>query len=204
VTDTINRTGLVSHPTPSVMANHAEDVAKRVRKDGHQVIRRATVLAARGLPNNTAGSGSRGSDSTSPTERAVGLSGDDGNATPPDAEWHDVDADLARLHRNWWALGTQILAMYDRIQSHASDNDVIPAGAGPCACGCSKTCDPRKDPEDRLKSTLHPTCYRRYHRWRSTNPNTRLSDFIDASYLERGETRAQPVAGPRTNDEDAA
>jgi hypothetical protein len=58
---------------------------------------------------------------------------------------------------------------------------------------------PRKrGPEDRLKAGLHPTCYRRWLRWRSAyaEHNPRLSDFIDKCYVERGETRARPVAPP--------
>jgi hypothetical protein len=75
-TEIINTMRLASHPTPAVLANHGRDVAKRIAEHGAQTILRASVLAARGLPSNTAGSGSRSSDPTSSTERAAGVAGD--------------------------------------------------------------------------------------------------------------------------------
>jgi hypothetical protein len=165
-TEVINHMRLAHHPTPAVLANHGRDVAARIREHGPQVILRAAVLAARGLPANTAGNGSRGSDPTSSTERAAGASGDGDdehdppmNLTPPNSEWLNIDVELAQLHRDWWRIGVQLLAAYDRIQSQGSDDDPIPAGTGSC-----RRCDlfwrpTAEKPNNRIRSSYGPCCY---------------------------------------------
>jgi hypothetical protein len=81
------------------------------------------------------------------------------------------------------------------VDSHATTDDVVAPGTGECGCGCGRSCNPRKrGPNDRLKAGLHPTCHRRWLRWRSDYPGVTITDFLDACYLERGETRAKPVA----------
>ena len=158
-TEVINAMRLANHPTPAVLANHGRDVAQRIRDHGPQTILRAAVLAARGLPSNTAGNGSRSSDPTSSTERAAGLSGDDGDPTPPDSEWLGIDATLAQLHRDWWRIGVQLLATYDRIQSQGGDDDEIPAGTGSCR-RCDTFWRPTAEkPNDRIRSSYGPCCY---------------------------------------------
>lgn len=150
---------------------------------------RSDRLAARGWPASVTGDGSgvRSTSTSSPTERA--------------AEWTDPFADandrlavyLTRMRTDLLA----VLAIAAIVDSHASDNDVVPPGSGACQCGCGHICNPRKDPEDRLKSKLAPSCHRRFVRWRNEYPGVTVSDYVDACYRERGETRAQPVAGPR-------
>ena len=179
VTDIVHRMGLVTHPTPSVIADAAETVAKRVRRDGTQTIRQASVLAARGLRAATGGIAA--SDPTTPVERAVGLAGDGNdndppfNLTPADRDLHGIDAELARLHRQWWAIGDQLEALYDRIQSHATDDDPIPAGTGSCR-RCNQFWRPTADkPEDRIKSGYGAPCC--YMKWvRAGRPDKTLFD----------------------------
>jgi hypothetical protein len=152
---------------------------------------RTARLAARGWPTSTIGDGSgvRSTSTSSTTERAAAI------AEPFTAVHGKLDVHLARRHTEVLA----VLAIAAVIDSHASDDDVVPAGTGECACGCGRTCNPRKNPDNRLKAGLHPSCHRRWLRWRSAYPGVTWSDFIDACYLERGETRARPVAGPRAS-----
>lgn len=169
-TEVINTMRLASHPTPAVLANGGRDVANRIRTHGPQVILRAAVLAARGLPTNTAGSGARSSDPTSSTERAAGASGDGNdhdppiNLTPPDSEWHGIDATLAQLHRDWWRIGVQLAAVYDRVLATGTDDDPIPAGTGSCR-RCDTFWRPTAErPNDRIRSGYGPCCYFRWVR----------------------------------------
>lgn len=158
-TEVINTMRLASHPTPAVLANHGRDVAKRISEHGAQTILRSSVLATRGLPSNTAGGGGRSSDPTSSTERAAGLSGDDGEATPPDSEWLGIDATLAQLHRDWWRIGVQLLSAYDRILATGSEDDPVPAGTGSCR-RCDTFWRPSAEkPNDRIRSGYGPCCY---------------------------------------------
>jgi hypothetical protein len=153
---------------------------------------RTSRLAARGWPNTTTGDGSgiRSTATGSSTERA---------ALTPD-EYTRLNERASRHLDQLRAELVAILSIAHIVDSHGTDDDIVPPGTGECACGCGKTCDPRRrGPEDRLKAGLHPSCHRRWLRWRSTYPGVRMSDFIDACYRERGETRAQPVAEPRAS-----
>lgn len=150
---------------------------------------RTERLAARGWPASVVGDGSgvRSTTSSSSVERA---------ATTV-SQFAGLDEQLTATMAELRAKVVAVLAIAAIVDSHGSDDDVVPPGTGECGCGCGKSCDPRRrGPEDRLKSGLHPTCHRRWLRWRATYPGVTISDFLDACYRERGETRARPVAPP--------
>jgi len=160
----------VHHPAPAIIAGQLEALAKQLRVNGDQAKLWATVLAARGYPTATLGSGARSSDTTTTVERAVGLSGDTGALTPPDGPWNGVDADLAWSMRLVWLTSTQLDVLMARLLAHASDDDPIPAGTGPCTFkGCEHFCNPRKNPNDRIKRGYCPSHYWRW--WHLGRPD---------------------------------
>jgi len=153
------------HPAVTVIANQLEALAKQLRVNGDQAKLWANILSARGYPTATLGSGARSSDTTTSTERAVGLSGDTGPLTPPDAAWNGVDGELARYLRLLWLTASQVDVLMVRLLAHASDDDPIPGGTGPCAIRhCEHFCNPRKDDNDHLRRGLCPTHYKRWTR----------------------------------------
>lgn len=150
-------------------------------------------LAARGWPTAVVGdgTGSRSTTTSTPVERAA-------------LGWSEF-ADLSdRLNLHLPKLQAElaaIIAIAAVVDSRGSDDDVVPAGTGHCACGCGTKCDPRKNPANRLRSNLAPRCYSRWRRWRAAYPGVTMSDYLDACYKDRGESRAKPVAPaaePRT------
>jgi len=158
------------HPAPTVIANQLEALAKQLRVNGDQAKLWATVLAARGYPSATLGNGARSSDTTTTVERAVGLSGDTGPLTPPDGPWNGVDGDLARYLRLLWLTASQVDVLMVRLLAHASDDDPIPPGTGPCTYkGCEHFCNPRKNPNDRIKRGYCPAHFLRW--WRLGQPD---------------------------------
>lgn len=150
---------------------------------------KAKLLASRGLPASTlGGSGGRSSDTTSSTERNAGLTGPDGDLTPP--RFAGVDEKLAELVAVLHLSAGELSSMARTISAHASDEDAVRPGQGPCGDGCGHVCKPWKDPEDRLRSNLAPKCYRAWLRWRAEyteqyGPLT-VADFVTARRRERG------------------
>lgn len=149
---------------------------------------RTERIAARGWPTSTIGDGSgvRSTTTASSVERA---------ATTTD-EFAGLDEKLTATLAELRIKVIAVLAIAAIVDSHGSDDDVVPAGTGHCGCGCGTKCDPRRRPGNRLRSGLAPACYRRWLRWRAQYPGVTLSDYIDACYKERGESRARPVAPP--------
>jgi hypothetical protein len=147
---------------------------------------RCDRLAARGWPASVVGDGSgvRSTGVSSSTEHAAGV-------VDPFAALNDrAGVLLPRLRTDLLAL----LAIAAIVDSHGSDDDVVPPGTGECACGCGRRCDPRRNPANRLRAGLAPACYQRWRRWRAEYPGVTISDYLDACARERGETRARPVA----------
>lgn len=179
----------MNHPPIAQLAAHLRDVAKLL--DTHDSHNRADAInakcrcvecrarllgsGARGFPTGTLGdgTGSRGSDNTSSTERAAGLLAD-----RPDP-WATIDEDLDRQLRTLWHEGLRTATLIDRIVAHAPDDDPIPAGTGPCTIRtCETVCRPTgKDLENRLKSGLCPTCYRAWARYLKANPTAALVEW---------------------------
>lgn len=147
---------------------------------------RTERLAARGWPVGVAGDGSgvRSTTTGSSVERALTV------IDPLDGLGERVGPMLLDLRIQLFS----VLALAAVVDSHAGDDDVVPGGTGHCACGCGTKCDPRKNPSNRLRSNLAPACYQRWRRWREAYPGVTISDFLDACYRERGESRAKPVA----------
>jgi len=143
-----------STPRPETIARLMRKLADRMDDQGDKVVRRAPILAARGWPTSTNGAeGGRSSDATSSTERSAL------NPGPFDG----VDERLRNQLRVAFWVSMEIHASFDLIMAHASDDDPVPAGTGPCqVVGCDHVCNPRKNPNDRLRSGY---CRRHYNRW---------------------------------------
>lgn len=173
----------IRHPSPKQLAKHLSQAKKLLDDKGGLALDRAELLASRGYPSSTNGNGSRSSDPTSSTERAVGLSGDDGDASPPDREWIGFDD---RLRNRMQAVEQALLDLEGDIAkalAHDNDADPLPPGTGYCACGCEHYCSPKQNgDEDRLKNLLAPKCHRAFLRWRQTigNPSAPSADYCTA------------------------
>jgi len=155
----------VRAPHPTVLAQALEQTARILRTHGTQAQRMATLLAARGYPTSTLGNGTRSSDTTTSTERAIGLAGPDGPLTPPDPGWIGVDDKLANEGRALLRAAINHASLVTRILAHASDDDPLPAGIGYCQHPeCDHLCDPRKNPDDRLRSNYCPMHHKRWVR----------------------------------------
>jgi hypothetical protein len=175
----------VNHPPLETLADHLRDVAKQLdRHAGHDRTRNLNgtcrcldCLAQRlgtghiGWPTTTLGdgTGARSSDHTSTTERAV---------LDPDP-WSTIDIELAQALRTIWHHGLTTLTLIDRITAHAPDDDPIPAGTGPCTIRtCDTTCRPTgKNPDNRLRSGLCPTCWKAWARHLKTHPTATLVEW---------------------------
>jgi hypothetical protein len=132
----------------------------RLADEGDRAIRSAAILAARGWPTTTNGTDRRSADTTTSTERA---------ALEP-GPWDDVDNRLARQLRLLFATVMQTHATFDLVATHVCTDsdcdicaDIVPGGTGRCAVdGCDHTCNPRKNPNDRLRAGF---CPRHHKRW---------------------------------------
>jgi len=144
---------------------------------------RAHTYAAQGYPSHTLGDGgSRGSDTTSSTERAA-------LATPI----------FAALGSNFeialGALGIQLAIVENltaTVMAHASDDDPIPAGQGPCVVStCDHVCNPRKNQDDVRRKGLCPACHQSMLRYLRRNTGHTRQQFIA--------WRAKALTSDRTN-----
>lgn len=157
---TLDTIGLVAHPKPKVLAQQLRALATLLENDGPQATRVATVLAARGFPAGTMGdgTGSRGSDPTSSTERAAGVTQDTRPADIKQGRHAGVDHRLAKLLRLVWKTGLDIETLVVDLLAHGDDVDLVPAGTGDCAC-CKRFVRPTAErPHDRLRSGLCDAC----------------------------------------------
>jgi len=145
---------------------------------------RAHTYAARGYPSSTIGDGgSRGSDTTSSTERAA-------LANPI----------FAALGSNFevalGALGVQLTIVENltlTVLAHASDDDPIPAGQGPCVVPtCDHVCNPRKNWDDRRRAGLCPACHQSLLRYQRRNPGHDRQQFVAWRTKALASDRTQP------------
>jgi len=98
--------------------------------------------------------------------------------------WAGIDEHLARAERLLWSTASLVERYHAQLMACAPDDDPIPAGTGPCVLKlCEHFCNPRKNPNDRLKRGLCPTHYKLWQR--SGNPGL---EWLD-QYL-RGEGAA--------------
>lgn len=167
---------MIRHPKLSVIAKQLRHLADTLDDEGAKAITRAAVLAARGYPTSTGGTGVNGSRSTtSSVERAAGLPGNNHGLTPP--PYAGIDERLAKLLRVIWDAAIRTDNTIAEINHHASDDDKIPAGTGHCDA-CDQFCRPTaRNPDFRLRSRLCPTHYHAWRRWRQTNPGCTTDQF---------------------------
>lgn len=172
----------MNHPPLEQLADHLRAVAKLLDQHANHDRTRALNGTCRclncrarrlgtdslGWPTATLGdgTGARTSDPTSSVERA---------AIDPD-RWATIDTDLTRALRTIWHDGLTLLTLTDHITAHASDDDPVPAGTGPCTIRtCDTTCKPSgKNPDNRLRSGLCPACWTAWQRHLRKNPDTTL------------------------------
>ncbi len=174
---------MIRHPAPSIIAKQLRHLADTLDDEGPRAITRAQVLASRGYPTSTGGMGVNGgrSDTTS-TERAAGLPGNDRGLTPPD--YADIDDTLAKLLRVLWDAALRTENTIGSINSHASDDDPVPAGTGWCQA-CDLLVRPTaKKPDFRLRSGFCPADYHAWRRWRTHYPDCTIDQFIYTRWLQ--------------------
>jgi hypothetical protein len=148
---------------------------------------RAQTYASAGYPSRTIGDGGgRSSDHTSSTERA-------GTTR---ALFADLDYDLARALDALDDTLAPAEGLVARILAHASDDDIVPAGTGPCVVStCDHLCNPRKNLHDRLRSGLCPSCHQAWIRYRRRTPHADRQGFLTWRTRElKPETRTQAKA----------
>lgn len=175
----------VRHPKLNVIAKQLRHLADTLDDEGPRAIDRAAVLSTRGFPASASGASvtfAGGGSTSSSTERAAGLVGDDGPATPP--KYAGLDERLAKLLRVVYVTCVQIEETVGRVNSHADDSDPVPAGTGPCIA-CGLFCRPTKDrPSFRRRERLCPADYTAWRRYRTAYPDAQLDEFIHARWQE--------------------
>lgn len=153
---------LVHHPSLWAIAQHLHEVASLLEDNGKHdrnavpcrcIPCRAQLLSARGWPATVTSDGSRSSDTTSSTERAV--------VSPPLPAFIGIDERIAKHLRVLWLAGLNVQADVRNVLAHGSDDDQLPAGSGECP-RCGHFCRPDRKYEDRIKSGLCPSCHRRW------------------------------------------
>lgn len=146
----VARIGLPAHPDPATIATALEAAAKALRSRAFKALDMASVLAAKGYSARTIGDGgSRGTDTTSSTERL---------ASQPD-RWDAVDHAYAALLRGGWMTALRMQSVTDELVRHASDDDPTPIGQGECRA-CARFVKRIADrPSYRLRSGLCPSCF---------------------------------------------
>lgn len=167
----------VRHPSLWSIAQHLRDVAQVLDTHGRHDRTEAAagrcrclpcaaqLLAARGWPASTMsdGTGSRTADSTSSTERAVGLGGGDRGPLvpplPPLPMFAGIDERLAKHLYLLWQVGLRIQTDARNVLAHADKDDTLPAGSGECG-RCGRFCRPDQKQGDRIKAGYCGACYR--------------------------------------------
>lgn len=171
--------GLPSHPEPAVIADALEEAAKEIRSKMLRAKDMASVLAAKGYSAQTLGDGgSRGSDTTSSTERH----------SARHERWEAADYAYAQMLRTAWLSAHRATAQTRELLRHADDVDPTPAGQGECrACARFVRRDPNRS-SDRIISGLCQTCYRAWHRYMKAGGPMLWSDWVATrreGYTER-------------------
>ena len=136
----------------------------------------AELLAARGFPSSTLGTGSRSSDTTSSTERAAGVLSDSRHPHLP--RHADLDVTLAARLRALRYDAGEVAALVVELRSHDTTADPRPAGTGDCqGCGTFVLADPEKG--RRIRSGLGPACYAAWLRWQQAGKGDRSAFLTD-------------------------
>lgn len=149
--------GLPKHPEPTMIAKALREAADAIDDHAMRAIGMARNLAAKGYSASTLGDGgSRGTDTTSSTERHALHDGSH--------RWDKADRAYALALQGSWRNALHVRSMTDELLRHASDADPLPAGTGECKA-CARFCRPDKGQGDRLRSGLCQTCYRAWNRY---------------------------------------
>lgn len=161
--------GLPSHPDPNTIAKALEEAAKALRSAQFRAIDMASTLAAKGYSARTLGDGgSRGTDTTSSTERL---------ASQRD-RWDAADFVYATLLRTVWQDALATTAQTHELLRHASDVDPTPAGQGECRA-CSRFVKRNANRSSyRLVSGLCPTCYQAWRRYAASDGPDQWSTWV--------------------------
>lgn len=177
---TVRSIGLPSHPDPATMAAVGEEAAKAIRSKTLLATDMASTLAAKGYSARTLGDGgSRGTDTTSSTERL---------ASRPANRWDAADHAYAAALRDFWRAGLAVIAQTDELLRHASDIDPTPAGTGECRA-CARFVRPTKQRSSfRLRSGLCPSCFGAWSNYRGQGGSMLWSEWVSRrreSFTER-------------------
>lgn len=167
----------VRHPAPATIGDYLQHLGRLlVAEQRHEpratrcgcIECAASVLAAHGWPASTIGDGRGNGGELTPVEAAA----------VSEPLFPGLDLELARALRTLWASARLVEDKIALIRAHGSDSEKM-AGRGPCL-RCPHSCDPKKNPNDRLRSGLCPRCDTAWHRWKRDRPNPMRSDFIRA------------------------
>lgn len=196
----------VAHPAPRIIASQLRDLAAQLDQCAPHDRRQADVglcrcldcaaelLAARGWPPGTLGSGSRSADTTSSTERAAGVNSDTTELVRD--EYAILHEDLAKHLRLIWSSAGRLVHLIGTVRSQAPTDDPVPVGTGHCVA-CTRFCRPdARRPDNRLKAGLCPACWASWMRWRRTHPAGIRSDFITWRKAELSGQQAEPLPDP--------
>ena len=176
-----------AHPAPTVIAKLLRQVAddleqprrrcahrgdctpacRRPMPAGDLALELTALLADRGWPTSTLGTGVAGSSDDTSTERA---------ALDPDRLAH-LHARLTHRLRRIWADAVDIQGTLAEALAHADDADPIPAGRGHCLA-CTRFCV--GDGNDRLRGGWCHACVEAWRRWLARQPvgMGQRSDFV--------------------------
>ena len=81
--------------------------------------------------------------------------------------WHNIDHRYAQLLRLIWTTTLQLEQLTADLLAHATTDDPTPAGLGNCEA-CDHFCNPKRNPDDRLKAKLCPACHTDWTRKKTT------------------------------------
>jgi hypothetical protein len=152
-------------PTPAILAKLLRDLAGTIEADGKRALVMLELLAARGWPNATLGDGGASNGAsllvvdadTGPDGERVPVTSTEAAALHAD-RWAGKDTELRKLTRHLAHVALRVDALIHDALAHGTTDDPVPAGVGTCEA-CDHFCNPKKNPDDRLKGKLCPACY---------------------------------------------
>lgn len=164
-------------PRPATIGIYLQDIGKLLRDEiSHErnkthcrcIDCTAERLALIGWPVSTTGDG-RGSNDIEK------LNGVEAAATMVHP-YEGIDLEVRKVRRMLWLAARMTEDIYQKVRKHESDTEKA-AGLGNCEI-CERFCNPRKNPNDRLRGSWCPACVSAWRRWIDTNPDGLRPDFI--------------------------
>lgn len=144
-------------PSPKELIGVLRSLILVLDVHGDRAIEMAGLLAARGWPASTMGTGSRGNSELTSVEAAVDRPG----------EWADVDLDLAKALHDVWTRGLDARTLIAHVVSHAAPDDRQTnrqPGSGDCLV-CDRYC--AGTATDRLRGGYCDSCRKAWDRYRA-------------------------------------